>query len=78
MDYSSIELAILSGLDVRQTLIELASLSLEHQALTKINTVQERLTDLISVLIGTQDELIKLLIENRELRHKVTKQYGRL
>ena len=78
MDYSSIQLAILSGLDVHQILTELASMNLKRQTLTKINTVQERLTDLISVLIGTQDELIKLLIENRELRHKVTKQYGRL
>ena len=26
----------------------------------------------------TQEELIKLLLENRELRHKVNKQYGRL
>ena len=78
MDYSSIQLAILSGLDVHQTLIELASMNLQRQTLTKINTVQERITDMISVLIGTQEELIKLLIENRELRHKVRKQYGRL
>jgi len=78
MDYASIQLAILSGLDVRQTLTELASMNHQRQTLTKINTVQERITDMISVLIGTQDELIKLLIENRELRHKVNKQYGRL
>jgi len=78
MDYSSIQMAISSGIDLRQILKELASMSLESQTLTKINIVQEQITDMISVLIGTQEELIKLLLENRELRHKVKKQYGGL
>jgi hypothetical protein len=76
MDYSSIQLAILSGLDLRQILTELASMSLETQTLTKINIVQERITDMISVLISTQGELVKLLIENRELRHKFKSSMG--
>ena len=71
MDYSSIQLAILSGIRVRPMLTDLASMSLEPRTLTKVNIVQERITDMISVLISTQAELIKLLIGNRELRHKV-------
>ena len=78
MDYSSIQLAILSGMDLRQNLTELASASLESQTLTKINIVQERITDMISVLISTQAELITLLIENQELRHKVNSRMGQL
>jgi hypothetical protein len=71
MDYSSIQLAILSGIDLRQILTELASMKLESQTVTKINIVQERVTDMISVLISTQAELITMLIENRELRYKL-------
>jgi hypothetical protein len=70
-DYSSIQSAILSGTAVRQILTGLASMNLEPQTVTKINIVQERITDIISVLISTQAELIKLLTENRELRHKL-------
>jgi len=33
--------------------------------------VQERITDMIAVLVNTQEELIKLLTENRELRARV-------
>ena len=71
MDYSSIQLAILSGIDVHPILTELASMRLKPDTLTKINIVQERITDMISVLISTQAELIKLLIENQELRHQL-------
>jgi hypothetical protein len=71
MDYSSIQSAILSGTTVRQILTGLASMHLEPQTETKINIVQEQITDMISVLISTQAELIKLLTENRELRHQV-------
>ena len=78
MDYSSIQMAISSGIDLRQILTELASMSLESQTLTKINIVQEQITDMISVLISTQEELIKLLIENGELRHKVKSRMGHL
>jgi CHASE1-domain containing sensor protein len=56
---------------VRQILTGLASMNLETQAVTQINIVQERITDMISVLLSTQEELIKLLTENRELRHQV-------
>jgi hypothetical protein len=76
MDYSSIQMAILSGIDLRQILTELASMSLESQTLTKINIVQEQITNMISVLISTQEELINLLIENRELRQKVKSRMG--
>src|SRR5215510_7377901 len=76
MDYSSIQMAISSGIDLRQILKELASMSLESQTLTKINIVQEQITDMISVLISTQGELIKLLIENGELRQKVKSRMG--
>jgi hypothetical protein len=76
MDYSSIQIAILSGIDLRQILTELASMSLESQTLTKINIVQEQITNMISVLISTQEELINLLIENRELRQKVKSRMG--
>ena len=71
MDYSSIQMAILSGIDLRQILTVLASMSLESQTLTKINIVQEQITDMISVLISTQEELIKLLKENRALRDQL-------
>ena len=71
MEYSSIQSAILSGTSVRQILTGLASMNLEPQTVTKINIVQERITDMISVLLSTQEELIKLLTENRELRHKL-------
>jgi hypothetical protein len=76
MDYSSIQLAILSGIDVHPILTELASMRLKPDTLTKINIVQERITDMISVLISTQAELITLLMENRELRHKVKSSMG--
>ena len=56
---------------MRQILTGLASMNLETQAVTQINIVQERITDMISVLLSTQEELIKLLTENRELRHQV-------
>jgi predicted RNase H-like nuclease (RuvC/YqgF family) len=71
MHYSSIQAAILSGTAMRQILTGLASMNLETQAVTQINIVQERITDMISVLLSTQEELIKLLTENRELRHQV-------
>ena len=71
MHYSSIQAAILSGTAMRQILTGLASMNLETQAVTQINIVQERITDMISVLLSTQEELIKLLTENRKLRHQV-------
>ncbi len=71
MHYSLIQSAILSGTAMRQILTGLASMNLETQAVTQINIVQERITDMISVLLSTQEELIKLLTENRELRHQV-------
>ena len=46
-------------------------MNLEPQTITKINIVQERVADMISVLTSTQAELIKLLTENRELRTKL-------
>jgi len=42
MDYSSIQVAILSGIDVHPILTELASIRLKPEKLTKINIVQER------------------------------------
>ena len=60
MDYSSVQMAISSGIDLRQILTELASMRLKPETLIKINIVQEQITDMISVLISTQEELIKL------------------
>ena len=74
MNYSSIQSAIMSGDAVRQVLTGLASMNLETQTLKQINIAQERVTNMISVLLSTQGELIKLLAENRELRQQVKKQ----
>ena len=71
MNYSSIQSAILSGTATRQVLQGLASMNFETKAVTQINMVQERITDMIAVLVNTQEELIKLLTENRELRAQV-------
>ena len=46
-------------------------MNFETKAVTQINIVQERITDMIAVLVNTQEELIKLLTENRELRAQV-------
>jgi aromatic ring hydroxylase len=68
MHYSSIQSVILSGTAILQTLKGLASMKLETKTVEQISTVQERISDMIAVLVGTQEELIKLLKENRELR----------
>jgi hypothetical protein len=46
----------------------LASVELETKTAAQINAVRERIGDMVAVLLGTQQELIKLLKENRELR----------
>ena len=71
MDYSSIQSAILSGTATRQILQGLASMNFETKAVTQINIVQERITDMIAVLVNTREELITLLTENRKLRAQV-------
>ena len=71
MNYSSIQSAILSGIATRQILQGLASMNFETKAVTQINIVEERITDVIAVLINLQEELINLLTENRELRTQV-------
>ena len=73
MDYSSIQSAILSGTATLQILQGLVSMNFETKAVTQINIVQERVTDMIAVLVNTREELIKLLTENRELRAQVRK-----
>jgi ATP-dependent Lon protease len=71
MHYSSIQSAILSGTAILQTLKGLASMKLETKTVEQINAVQERISDMIAVLLSTQEELIKLLKENRELRDRL-------
>jgi len=71
MNYSSIQSAIFSGTATLQILQGLASMNFETKAATQINIVQERVTDMIAVLINTREELIKLVTENRELRAQV-------
>ena len=71
MNYSSIQSAISSGTATLQILQGLASMNFETKVATQINIVQERITDMIAVLGNTQEELIKLLTENRELRAQV-------
>jgi hypothetical protein len=71
MNYSSIQSAILSGTATLQILQGLTSMNFETKAITQINIVQERITDMIAVLVNTREELIKLLTENRELRGQV-------
>jgi hypothetical protein len=68
MRYSSIQSAILSGTDILQILKGLANTKLETKTTAQINAVRERIGDMVAVLLGTQQELIKLLKENRELR----------
>jgi NurA-like 5'-3' nuclease len=71
MHYSSIQSAILSGTAILQILKGLASMKLETKTLAHINTAQERISEMIAVLLGTREELIKLLKENRELRDQL-------
>ena len=71
MNYSSIQSAILSGTATLQILQGLASMNFETKVAIQINIVQERITDMIAVLVNTREELIKLLTENRELRAQV-------
>ena len=71
MIYSAIQSAILSGIATRQILQGLASMNFETKDVTQINIVQERITDMIAVLVNTREELINLLTENRELRAQV-------
>jgi NurA-like 5'-3' nuclease len=71
MHYSSIQSAILSGTAILQILKGLASMKLETKTLEQINAVQERISDMIAVLLSTQEELIKLLKENRALRDQL-------
>ena len=73
MNYSSIQSAISSGTATRHILQGLASMNFETKAVTQINIVQERVTDMIAVLVNTREELIKLFTENRELRAQVRK-----
>jgi hypothetical protein len=46
-------------------------MKLETKTLAHINTAQERISEMIAVLLGTREELIKLLKENRELRDQL-------
>jgi hypothetical protein len=71
MHYSYIQSAILSGTGVLEILNGLASMKLETETVEQIHAVQERISDMIAVLLGTQEELIKLLKENRELRDQL-------
>jgi NurA-like 5'-3' nuclease len=71
MHYSSIQSAILSGTAILQILKGLASMKLETKTLEQINAVQERISDMIAVLLSTQEELIKLVKENRALRDQL-------
>jgi hypothetical protein len=71
MEYSTIQSAILSGTTVRQILTELASMNPEIRTVTQINIVQERVADIILVLINAQEDLIELISENRELRRQL-------
>ena len=71
MNYSSIQSAILSGTATLQILQRLASMNFERKVTTQINIVQERIADMIAVLVNTREDLIKLLTENRELRAQV-------
>ena len=73
MHYSSIQSAILSGTHILQILKDLASMELKTKTVAQINAVRERISDMIAVLVGTQQELIKLLKENRELRDQLKK-----
>ena len=73
MNYSSIQSAISSGTATLQILQGLVSMNFETKAVTQINIVQERVTDMIAVLVNTREELIKLFTENRELRAQVRK-----
>jgi hypothetical protein len=52
-------------------------MELETKNVAQINAVRERISDMIAVLVGTQQELIKLLKENRELRDQL-KEIGTL
>ena len=58
MNYSTIQSAILSGTATLQILQGLASMNFETKAVTQINIVQERITDMIAVLINTREELL--------------------
>ena len=71
MNYSSMQSAILSGTATLQILQGLASMNFETKVAIQINIVQERITDMIAVLVNSREELIKLLTENRELRAQV-------
>src|SRR4029450_2519906 len=71
MHYSSIQSAILSGTAILQILKGLVSMKLQTKTLAHINTAQERISEMIAVLLGTREELIKLLKENRELRDQL-------
>jgi hypothetical protein len=64
-------MAILSGSAILQILKGLASMKLDTKTLALINTAQQRISEMIAVLLGTQEELIKLLKENRELRDQL-------
>jgi hypothetical protein len=75
MHYSSIQSAILSGTDILQILKDLASMKLETKTVAQINAVRERISDMIAVLVGTQQELIKLLKENRELHDQLKRDW---
>jgi len=57
----------LSGTATLQILQGLASMNFETKVATQINIVQERITDMIAVLVNTREELITLLTENRKL-----------
>jgi hypothetical protein len=46
-------------------------MKLETKTLAHINTAQERISEMIAVLLGTREELIKLLKENLELRDQL-------
>jgi len=76
MNYSSLQSAILSGTATLQILQGLSSMNFEMKVATQINIVQERITDMIAVLVNTREELIRLLTENRELRAQVRNNKG--
>jgi hypothetical protein len=76
MKYFAIQSAISSGTALLQIFKGLASMKIETKTLGQINAAEQRISEMLDALVGAQEDLIRLHLENRELRAQLKAMSG--
>lgn len=74
MDVTSIAAAISSGKALKNIIQGLVGLKVDTEVLYRINEAQGQVSNLLSALLETQGDLLKLVEENQELRRQIQAQ----